>query len=445
MSTIIRNGTIVNHTEIFSADILIREGKIDQIASQLPSTIHAEQEIDAEGYFVLPGGIDPHVHMHLQTPAGFSADDFYSGSCAALAGGTTTIIDFVTPKRGQPITEALEQRKKEAETSLCETLFHVSPVKFVKNTGNELLACIQQGIRSFKVYMAYKPTVGLQDDELRQVLEIVGKAGGMLAVHCEMGDEIENFRNRFFEEGKTAPLYHALSRPSNTEAEAVKKVLAMASEHNCPLYLVHISSAESLEHISHAKNGGQRVFAETCPQYLLLNEDKYSGSFRETAPFVISPPLRGNMHSESLWEALASGLIDAVGTDHCPFNMSQKEAGLNDFRKIPNGAGGVEFRLSLLYTYGVLKNKISMERFVDLVSTTPARIFGLYPRKGVVAPGSDADLVIWNPGHQSIISAATHYQNCDINIYEGMSVKGCAEHVIAGGKITVGDKGFIKT
>lgn len=437
MNILIRKGTIVTDTQKYPADILLENGLISRIAENLPAQPDAAYEIDAKDCYVFPAGIDPHVHMHLPTPAGYSADDFYTGSRAALAGGTTTIIDFVTPRRGQSIIEALALRKEEAKTGLTDYMFHVSPVRFGQNTKEELEQCLRAGIRSFKVYMAYKTSIGLQDGELQQVLEIVGKAGGIVAVHCEMGDEIEMLRNGFFAEGKTAPFYHTLSRPPKTESDAVKKVLNMAAQACCPLYLVHISTAESLRHIEKAKQNGQAVFAETCPQYLLLNEDRYRGTFLETAPFVISPPLRTKEHSSALWEALSSGVLDAVGTDHCPFTMAQKESGLNDFRKIPNGAGGVEHRLALLYTYGVLEKRITLQQFAELTSTMPAKIFGLYPRKGAIAVGSDADLVIWNPRHESKISSATHQQHCDINIYEGMEIKGCAEYVIKGGEIVV--------
>lgn len=435
MRTLIKQGTIVTDRGQSLVDLLIEDGKISRIGPDLADRAH--EVIRARGMYVFPGGIDPHVHMHLPTPAGCSADDFYTGSRAALAGGTTTIIDFVTPKRGQSILEALELRKEEAKTALTDLMFHVSPVEFTQRTKDELEQCLKAGVRSYKVYMAYKPTVGLQDHELQQVLEIVGKGGGIVGVHCEMGDEIENLRNRFFYEGNTLPLYHALSRPPHTEADAVKKVLKMAAQARCPLYLVHISTADSLKHIEKAKQNGQVVYAETCPQYLLLNEDKYHGPFHETSPFVISPPLRSKEHSLALWEALSSGVLDAVGTDHCPFTMPQKEAGIKDFRNIPNGAGGVEHRMALLFTYGVLENRITLEQYVDLTSTMPAKIFGLYPQKGNIAIGADADLVIWNPGAESIISAASHHQNCDINIYEGMAVKGCADYLIKGREIVV--------
>lgn len=437
MKTIIRNGTIVTDTQQYLADILIENGLISHIAKNLPAEPNAMQEIEAGGCYIFPGGIDPHVHMHLPTPAGYSSDDFYSGSRGALAGGTTTLIDFVTPTRGQSTIEALEIRKKEAGTALTDYMFHVSPVEFNKNTEKELEQCIEMGIRSFKVYMAYKTNIGLNDDDLLKVLKIVGKANGIVAVHCETGDEIEVLRNQYFEQGNIEPRYHALSRPPETEAQAVRKLLEMAKEAECAVYLVHISSALSLEHIRKAKAAGQKVYVETCPQYLLLDDSRYEGDFIQTAKFVMSPPLRKKSDNDALWKAVSEGLIQSIGTDHCPFTLAQKEAGLHDFRNIPNGAGGVEHRLALLYTFGVLESRITLQQFVNLTATMPAKIFGLYPRKGAIAVGSDADLVIWNPNTENIISASSHHQQCDLNIYDGFETTGSTEYVIKGGEIAV--------
>ncbi|NJO87981.1 MAG: dihydropyrimidinase [Chloroflexia bacterium] len=392
--------------------------------------------IDAKGKIVFPGGIDPHVHMHLPTPAGFSSDDFYSGSKAALAGGTTTLIDFVTPKRGQSIIEALTQRKKEAENCLTDYKFHVSPVEWTRNTEKEILQCIEnEGVNSFKVYMAYKDAIGLEDDEIINVMKTVGKAGRMVTVHAELGDEIETLRSKFINEGKFTPEFHPKSRPAKLEALAVKKAIEMAEKANCPLYIVHVSAKESVDYIRKAQLKGQKVFAETCMHYLLLNDSKYNGPFEQTAPYVLSPPLRKTEDQEALWQALADGTIQTIGTDHCPFTLSQKKTGLNDFRKIPNGAGSVEHRLSLLYTYGLLQNKINFERFIDLTSTNAANIFKLSGKKGKIEVGFDADLLIWNPEIERMISAETHQMNCDNDIFAGFEVKGAPEYVIRRGKI----------
>jgi len=436
MKILIKNGTVISSYGSTAADVLIQDGLIARTGPGLAEG-DADRIIDARGKFILPGGIDPHVHMHLPVAGGYSSDDFLSGSRAALYGGTTAMIDFVTPVRGESLTSALEKRKKEAEASLADYAFHVSPVEWRKTTGNEIRECIKMGVTSFKVYMAYKNTIGLEDDDLLRVMECVAEAGGIVTVHCEMGDEIEKLRNTFFSQNNTSPNYHALSRPAALEAAAVEKAVKMAGKVHCPLYIVHVSSRKSLQYIREAQLRKQSVYAETCPQYLLLDDSKYRGEFQQTAPYVVSPPLRTREDSDALWDALGDGTVSTVGTDHCPFMMDQKRAGLNDFRKIPGGAGGVEQRLELLYTYGVLTNRLTFNQLVNLYSTQPAKIFGLYPHKGELAEGSDADLVVWNPDHEKTISPGTHHQNCDTNIYEGFRVKGNADYVIKGGAVII--------
>ncbi|MCK5839871.1 MAG: dihydropyrimidinase [Bacteroidales bacterium] len=440
MNILIKNGTIVTSTKSIKADIFVKNGKIDQIEKEIATNRSADRIINADGYYIFPGGIDPHVHMHLPTPAGYSSDDFLSGSRAALYGGTTTILDFVTPRKGQPLREALEQRKRESHLSLVDYSFHVSPVEWRNTMSEEIKSCVaDEGIGSFKVYMAYKDTIGLNDNDLFRVMTAVGKAGGMVMAHCELGDKIEKLRDSFAEENKIEPRYHPLSRPSNLESEAVKKAIKLAKDANCPLYVVHVSTKESLTHIREAQKRGQKVYAETCPQYLLLNDSAYEGSFRQASPYVISPPLRKPADNKALWGGIIDGTIQTIGTDHCPFMLEQKMAGTDDFRKIPNGAGGVEHRLALLYLFGVLQNRISINRFVDIISTKPAKIFGLYPSKGEIAIGSDADLIIWNPTKENTISVKSHHQNCDTNIYEGFKTIGASEYIIVNGMVVVED------
>jgi dihydropyrimidinase len=286
--------------------------------------------------------------------------------------------------------------------------------------------------------MAYKNSIGLDDDALFKVMSVVGKAGGLVTIHCEDGDEIEKLRTKYFDESLPGPEAHVKSRPPELEAKAVAKAIMLAAKAKCPIYIVHVSSAESLQLIRKAQQAGQVVYAETCPQYLFLDRSKYQAEFEESLAFVMSPPLRNVQDNFALWQGLADGAVSTVGTDHCPFLLSQKMLGKDDFRKIPNGAGGVEHRMALLYTYGVLENKIDLKRFVDLTSTNAAKIFGLYPQKGVIAEGSDADLVIWNPETESIISVNTHHQNCDLNIYEGIKTKGSHEVIILGGNVVKG-------
>lgn len=439
MNILIQNGKIVTSDKTFIADIFISEGKISQIGNSL--TIHAKIDkiIDAKGFYIFPGGIDPHVHMHLPTPAGPSSDDFETGSKAALFGGTTTLLDFVTPKKGQSLTEALAQRIEEARNSHCDYSFHVSPIEWTENTEKEINECVKAGITSFKVYMAYKGAVGLDDTNLKKVLKAVGKVGGLVTIHCELGDEIDALRDKFFSEGKTEPLYHALSRPAEFEAQAVQRVIDFAKEANCAIYIVHVSSKESLKIIEKAQKSGQKVLTETCPHYLLIDDSKYEGTFNNTVKYILSPPLRKKEDQDALWNGIQMGVISTVGTDHCPFNLNQKSVGKDDFRKVPNGAGGVEHRFSLLYTYGVLEKRITLNQFVDVTSTKASKIFGLYPQKGEIAVGSDADLVIWNPEKENTISVKNHQQNCDLEIFEGFKTKGAAEHVIIGGKIATED------
>lgn len=443
MKILIKNGKIITFKNVFVSDILCENGKISKINNNI-STQDTDEVIDATGKLIFPGGIDPHVHMHLPSPAGYSSDDFYSGSVAALFGGTTTLIDFVTPDKEQSLPSALEKRKKEAMESLIDYSFHVSPVEWRKKINEEIQQCIHQGVNSFKMYMAYKNSIGLEDNEIFEIMKIIGKYGGIVTLHCELGDEIEEMRNTFANENKLSPIYHTLSRPPETEALAVKKAIKLAKKANCPLYIVHVSSRKSLKYIRKAQDRNQMVFAETCPQYLLLDDSKYTGDFYQVAPYIMSPPLRTYKDNKALWNALDKSIISTVGTDHCPFMMKQKENGINDFRKIPNGAGGVEHRMALLYTYGVLAKKISLRQFVNITSTNAAKIFGLYPAKGEIAKGSDADLIIWNPDKENVISAHIHHQNCDNNIYEGIKVKGEAQYVIQNGKIAISNGKLVK-
>lgn len=436
MKILIKNGNLVSAAGILTTDLFVEDGSISA-AGSIPGSGREDRVIEAAGMFLLPGGVDPHVHMHLPSAEGYSSDDFLSGSRAALFGGTTTIIDFVTPARGEALPDALEKRMQEAISSLTDYAFHVSPVEWRSSLPDEINECIRMGVTSFKVYMAYKNTVGIDDNDLLKVMKVVGKEGGTVTVHCEEGDEIERLRNHFFRSDPANPLCHALSRPADLEASAVQKAIELASKADCPLYIVHVSSKESLELIRQARLNKQPVFAETCPQYLLLDESKYYGTFEQAARYVISPPLRTPDDNRALWEALADGTLDTVGTDHCPFTMVQKRAGAEDFRKIPGGAGGVEHRLQLLYTHGVLTKRLTINQVVNLTSAAPAGIFGLQQRKGTIQAGSDADLVIWNPAARSTISAENHHMNCDINIYEGMQVMGRAEYVIKGGNVVI--------
>lgn len=435
MSILVRNGKVVTSTTETFADVLIESGKISNIGPNL--TVNAERIIDATGMWVIPGGIDPHVHMHLPTPAGPSADDFFSGSQAALHGGTTTIIDFVTPSRGQAIVEALKLRIEEAANCLTDYTFHVSAIEWNRDVAKDIAHCIDMGFPSFKVYLAYKNSVGIDDNALYHVMHTVAQNGGLVLAHCEVGDEIEVLRDFYASQGLTSPKYHALSRPARYEALAVKRAIDLADQTQCPLYIVHVSATDSVKHIVQAQKSGQPLFAETCPQYLVLDESLYDGDTEKVIKYVMSPPLRSPSDKETLWNAIANGTFQTVGTDHCPFNLKQKLVGKDDFRLIPNGAGGVEHRFALLYTYGVLAGKITPSRLIDVFSTQPAKIFGLYPQKGDIAVGSDADIMIWDPNSTTTISAKTHHSKGDLSIYEGIEIQGAAAYVIKGGFVVI--------
>jgi dihydropyrimidinase len=436
MSILIKKPLIVNGDETFTADILVNNGKIWAMGKDLQKTLPSTKVIEAEGLYAFPGGIDPHVHLALPTPAGNSSDDFLSGSIAALAGGTTTIIDFVTPSRNQSLSEAYRLRKKVAENSLVDYKFHMGISGYNENTSSDIAHCIyNEGITSFKAYLAYRNSIGIDFVALEKLMKQLAANNVLLLIHCEEGEEIEKLQKDFLLNGHTSPLYHALSRPEKTESEAVARVLELVESTGCNTYLVHISTQESIELIKKFKTKA-RVYAETCPQYLLLDKENYSKPLRNSLKFVISPPLRDKKSMEALWDKITDGTIDVISTDHCPFNtFGQKNKGANNFTRIPNGAGGIEYRLPLLFTYGVLQNRISLQRFVELTSTNAAKIFGLYPRKGIIAVASDADMVLWNPDTESTIDLKSQFQHCDSNIYKGLALKGAAEYVFSHGKI----------
>jgi dihydropyrimidinase len=433
---LIINGTIINSDSTSKSDIAVSEGVITEIGKLNPASFPDYQIIDAKGKYIFPGGIDPHVHLELPTPAGPSCDDFLSGSKAAIAGGTTFLIDFVTPSRGQSLMKALAFRLKESNKCLLDYTLHMGITWYDETIPEQMEWCVNEvGIKSFKAYLAYKGSIGIEYRELEKVMEKAASLNATVLVHCEEGDVILKNQKKFISEGKTEPLYHALSRPAEVESESVRKVIDLCRKTSCKTYIVHTSSAKSIEYIRAAKTEGLPLFCETCPQYLLLDESVYSKPLPDSLKYVISPPIRSKLDQEALWLAVADGTVDVISTDHCPFNtFGQKDKGLNDFTKIPNGAGGIENRLVLLYTYGVLTKKISLQQFVTLTSSNAARVFELYPQKGVIKVGSDADLVIWNPNTKSVISVEAQLQKCDSNIYDGMAIAGRAEYTITKGK-----------
>jgi dihydropyrimidinase len=434
---LIINGTIINSDSTSDFDIAVSEGEIKEIGHLNPKDFPDSKIIDAKGKYIFPGGIDPHVHLELPTPAGPSCDDFLSGSKAAIAGGTTFLVDFVTPSRGQSLMKALAFRLKESNKCLVDYTLHMGITWYDETIPEQMEWCVNEvGIKSFKAYLAYKGSIGIEYWELEKVMIKAASLNAIVLVHCEEGDVILQNQKQFISEGKTEPLYHAISRPAEVESESVLKVIDLCRKTGCKTYIVHTSTAKSIEYIRAAKKEGLPLYCETCPQYLLLDESVYSKPLPDSLKFVISPPIRSKKDQAAIWKALADGTVDVISTDHCPFNTKgQKDVGINDFTKIPNGAGGIENRLALLYTYGVLTKKLSLQQFVGLTSTNAARIFDLYPQKGTVEVGSDADLVIWNPEVKSVISVKTQVQQCDSNIYEGISINGKAELIIRNGEI----------
>jgi dihydropyrimidinase len=432
---LIRAGQIVSDGRSFPGDILVENEKIVAVDKKIAKPAVIDRIIDATGYEIFPGGVDPHVHLELETPNGISSDDFTSGTRAALAGGTTTILDFVTPRRSDSLLAALAARKAAARKSLCDYGLHMSVTAWNDSLLPELEACRRrEGILSVKMYLAYKETIGLDDDEFLAILDLARKLNLMVMVHAESGDMVSYLQKKLLAQGKTSAGFHPLSRPPEVEGDAVGRSLLMARLTGTPIYIVHVSSRQGMEAIAAARQAGQTVIGETCPHYLLLDESRYQGGSDQAALYVMSPPLRGKEHNEALWEGLAQGIIQTLATDHCPFTLAEKNKFADaDFSKIPNGIGGIEYRLSLLYSFGVKSGKIPLTRFVDLVSTRPAKIFGLYPRKGAIRVGSDADLVVWDPQIRSTISAARQWQRCDYTVYQGLELFGAPRIVFSRG------------
>lgn len=434
---LIKNGQLLVEGKLTSGDVAVHRGLIMAAGALNPGDFPGYVSIDADRRFILPGGIDPHVHLALPTPAGNSCDDFIRGSMAAISGGTTTLFDFVTPQRGQSLIEALQARRREASESQAHCFLHLGISEWNPAVRHDLIQCIENsGIISVKCYLAYRESIGIDYKELREVMKTLAGRGVVLMVHCEDGKLIRRNQQELINSGKVRPAFHSVSRPAEAEISAISEVAEMSSVTGCCSYIVHISTRKGAEVVKAAKDSGISIFGETCPQYLLLDNSVYHPDLpdRKVLPYIISPPIRSLHDQEGLWDAVADGSIDVVATDHCPFNLEgQKERGILDFTRIPNGAGGIEHRLSLLFTYGVLPGKIGIQRFVELVSSNPARIFGLDKSKGRLQPGYDADIIIWNPEAAQKISAANHRSFCDTDIYEGFYLQGKAEKVFIQG------------
>lgn len=422
--------------EIHAADLA--RGDLDDLAARCACEV-----VDGSGLWLIPGGVDPHVHFGLRAGKVTTSDDFLSGTRAALAGGTTTVVDFITPARGEPLASAAAARLAEAERAACDYTLHASITEWRAGTADELAACAREfGLRSVKLYMAYLETIGLAGASLEAAMRTAAALDLTVLLHCEDGASVTERTRALLAADDRGVAAHPRSRPPECEERAVELALELVARTGCRPYLVHLSTAGALSAVCAARArvraGSQPVFAETCPQYLIFDDSVYDGAFEDAAPFVMSPPIRPEAHRRALREALADGVIDVVATDHCAFNLTgQKDLGRDDFTRIPGGAAGVEHRLALLYTLGVEGDLISPSAWVRLVATRPAEILGLYPRKGSLAPGADADLVLWDPASRWTIRASKSQQRCDHSIYEGRTVRGRAVRVWSRGEMVL--------
>lgn len=434
MSLILKGGKIVSYKITYFSDIKVDGEKIVEIGENLESKDC--EIVDVSGSYIIPGGVDTHTHFDLDTGTTITADDFISGTKAAIAGGTTTILDFATQSKGKSLKAGLEEwHHKARNKAYCDYGFHMAITDWSDSVCDEMDEMIKQGVSSFKLYMAYKGTLQVDDSVIYKALEKSKNIGAIIGFHCENGDLVCELVDKNLKENHISPQYHAASRPPMLEVEATSRLMKIAEITKSKVCVVHLSCKESLDEVLKAKERGVDVVVETCPQYLLLNEDKYKLEGFEGAKYVMSPPLRNVKNNDILWKALEQNQIDTIGTDHCSFNYKkQKELGIEDFSKIPNGAPGVEHRVGLLYTYGVSTNKISINRMVELLSTNPAKIYGLYPQKGAIEVGSDADLVVLNPNKTKVIKAEDQVQNVDYTPYENYRLNCEIERVYLRGK-----------
>jgi dihydropyrimidinase len=442
--TVIRNGTIVTATDTYLADIGILSGRIVAIGQDLPIE-NAGSVIDATGRYVMPGGIDVHTHLDMPFGGTTSADDFETGTIAAAFGGTTTLIDFAIQYKGQTLHQAFDTwMKKASGKAVTDYSFHCIITELADAQLQEMKTLVREGVPTFKLFMAYPGVFMLDDASIFRAMNAAANSGGMICMHAENGGAIDVLVQRALAEGKRAPKYHALTRPTTAEAEATSRAIALAEMAGAPVYIVHLSCNEALEKVREARDRGLPTYAETCPQYLYLSLENMDAPGFEGAKYVFTPPLREKWHQEKLWQGLAKDDLQVVSTDHCPFcYKEQKELGKDDFTKIPNGGPGIEHRLSLVYSGGVHGKRFSANRFVQLVSTAPAKLFGLYPRKGTVAIGSDADLVVFDPNEEQTISAKTHHMRVDYSMFEGIRVKGVPKIVLSRGRTIIENGKFV--
>ncbi len=447
---LVQGGTIVTAADTYRADVLVEGEKVAQIGKAL--TVAGARKIDARGKYVIPGGIDVHTHMELPFGGTFASDDFETGTRAAAFGGTTTIIDFAVQGFGEPLGKAIDTWQRKARgKAVIDYGLHCIVRELGDRQLREMDELVKDGVSSFKLFMAYPGVFMVDDATIFKALTRTAANGGLICMHAENGGVIDVLVKKALKEKKTAPKWHALTRPPEAEGEATHRAYRLAEmAGGVPLYVVHLSAAQALEQVRLFRDRGLPAYAETCPQYLFLSYDNYEESGFDGAKYVMSPPLRPKWHQDELWKGLARNDLQVVSTDHCPFCMregfqglpKQKELGKGDFSKIPNGAPGVETRMVLLYDGGVLGKRITLNRWIELTATTPAKLFGLFPRKGTIAVGSDADIVVWNPKATSTISAKTHHMRVDYNPYEGRKVRGKADVVLSRGEVIVEKDGF---
>jgi len=437
MALLIQHGTVVTADSTTAADVLIEDSTIREVRAGIPADGHTL--VDASNLLVLPGGIDAHTHLDMPFGGTTSADDFETGTRAAAIGGTTTIVDFAIQTKGTKMRAALDTWWKKAEGKACiDYGLHMIVTDLGTSGLEDMDDLVREGVASFKLFMAYPNVLMVDDATIFKALQQTSKNGALICMHAENGSVIDVIVRQTLAEGKTAPIYHALTRPTVAEAEAVQRAIAMAEIAGAPVYIVHLSSEDALNQVREARDRGLPAFAETCPQYLLLSiEDQMPGKSFEEAKYVFTPPLREKKNQARLWDGLKHDHLQVVSTDHCPFCFAdQKALGKDDFTKIPNGGPGIENRMQLIHHHGVNSGRLSLNRFVEITSTAPARIFGMYPRKGTIAPGSDADIVLWDPKAPHTISAATHNMRCDYSMFEGFQVRGNArrELIVENGK-----------
>lgn len=444
MSLLIRGGRVVTSIDDYEADIFVDGGTISALGRDLP--MQATEVLDASGCIVLPGGVDPHTHLEFSTSGTVTSDSWSSGTTAAAIGGTTTVINFALQRPGESLRVALESELERADgQAAIDWGAHVIVTQIAENGLDQIDDLVGRGVTSLKLFMAYPGELMVDDATLYRCFERAGAAGALCCVHAENGGVIDVLVRRALAQGRTEPGWHARTRPEAAEAEATHRAIALAEMAGAPVYFVHLSCAEALDEVTRARDRGRPVFAETCPHYLFLDERLYdeAPSF-DAAKYVLTPPLRNLRHQQHLWRGLRTDDLQVVSTDHCPFCLKgQKELGRDDFSKIPNGGPGIEHRLSLLYSGGVLAGHLSLRRMVDVFSTAPARLFGLYPRKGALAVGSDADIVLFDPVSERTISASTHHMNVDYSLYEGRPVTGAVRTVVLRGSVIVEDGEFV--